>query len=90
MPVFHIGLPFCCAGCAADGPCMCTYDPPGAAAARGRATRTPLSVEEPDVPDEPDLPAIPPLRPERATASGSADGSARASRPVPSEALTSH
>lgn len=25
-PVFHLGLAFCCAGCAADGPCMCTYD----------------------------------------------------------------
>jgi hypothetical protein len=25
-PVFHIGLTFCCAGCAADGPCMCSYD----------------------------------------------------------------
>jgi len=24
--VFHIGLPFCCAGCAADGPCTCSYD----------------------------------------------------------------
>jgi len=26
QPVFHIGLTFCCAGCAADGPCMCSYD----------------------------------------------------------------
>jgi hypothetical protein len=26
-PVFHIGLTFCCPGCAADGPCMCSYDP---------------------------------------------------------------
>lgn len=25
-PVFHIGLTFCCAGCAADGPCTCSYD----------------------------------------------------------------
>lgn len=32
-PVFHIGLAFCCAGCAADGPCMCSYDGPGAEAA---------------------------------------------------------
>jgi hypothetical protein len=23
---FHVGLPFCCAGCAADGPCTCSYD----------------------------------------------------------------
>ncbi|MCU0506351.1 MAG: hypothetical protein MUE82_11400 [Chloroflexi bacterium] len=29
-PVFHLGLAFCCAGCAADGPCMCSYDGPGA------------------------------------------------------------
>lgn len=26
QPVFHVGLPFCCAGCAADGPCGCSYD----------------------------------------------------------------
>jgi hypothetical protein len=38
-PTFHLGLAFCCAGCAADGPCMCSYDhvghldSPGAAAA---------------------------------------------------------
>ena len=25
-PTFHVGLAFCCAGCAADGPCMCSYD----------------------------------------------------------------
>ena len=37
-PTFHLGLAFCCAGCAADGPCMCSYDhevsheSPGAAA----------------------------------------------------------
>ncbi|MEO8207614.1 MAG: hypothetical protein ABI598_01170, partial [Chloroflexota bacterium] len=23
---FHVGLPFCCAGCVANGPCICTYD----------------------------------------------------------------
>lgn len=23
---FHVGLPFCCAGCVADGPCICSYD----------------------------------------------------------------
>ena len=23
---FHVGLPFCCAGCVAGGPCMCSYD----------------------------------------------------------------
>jgi hypothetical protein len=25
-PTFHLGLAFCCAGCAADGPCRCSYD----------------------------------------------------------------
>ena len=25
-PVFHVGLPFCCAGCVAGGPCTCSYD----------------------------------------------------------------
>lgn len=25
-PVVHEGLPFCCAGCAAGGPCTCSYD----------------------------------------------------------------
>jgi hypothetical protein len=24
--VFHVGLPFCCAGCVAGGPCLCSYD----------------------------------------------------------------
>ena len=23
---FHAGLPFCCAGCVAGGPCTCSYD----------------------------------------------------------------
>jgi hypothetical protein len=23
---FHAGLPFCCAGCFAGGPCTCSYD----------------------------------------------------------------
>jgi hypothetical protein len=25
-PVIHLGLPFCCAGCVAGGPCICSYD----------------------------------------------------------------
>lgn len=25
-PAFHVGLPFCCAGCVAGGPCGCSYD----------------------------------------------------------------
>jgi hypothetical protein len=24
--VFHVGLPFCCSGCVAGGPCTCSYD----------------------------------------------------------------
>ena len=28
-PTFHVGLAFCCAGCVADGPCICSYDEPG-------------------------------------------------------------
>jgi hypothetical protein len=24
--LFHVGLPFCCAGCVVDGPCTCSYD----------------------------------------------------------------
>lgn len=27
-PVFHVGLPFCCGGCVANGPCTCSYDEP--------------------------------------------------------------
>ena len=27
-PTFHVGLAFCCAGCVADGPCICSYDLP--------------------------------------------------------------
>ena len=25
-PVLHLGLAFCCPGCAVDGPCICSYD----------------------------------------------------------------
>jgi hypothetical protein len=25
-PTFFVGLAFCCAGCVAGGPCMCSYD----------------------------------------------------------------
>jgi hypothetical protein len=25
-PEFHVGLPFCCAGCLVGGPCTCSYD----------------------------------------------------------------
>jgi hypothetical protein len=23
---YHVGLPFCCAGCVVGGPCTCSYD----------------------------------------------------------------
>lgn len=35
-PVFHLGLAFCCAGCAADGPCTCSYDIDDVLAPRAR------------------------------------------------------
>jgi hypothetical protein len=25
-PVIHVGVAFCCAGCVAGGPCLCSYD----------------------------------------------------------------
>ena len=28
LVTFHVGLPFCCAGCVANGPCTCSYDEP--------------------------------------------------------------
>jgi hypothetical protein len=31
-PTIHVGLPFCCAGCVAGGPCICSYDPPSSRA----------------------------------------------------------
>jgi hypothetical protein len=70
-PVFYLGLTFCCAGCAADGPCMCSYDPldEGQKAARAprrtdRAVRArlidvdPVDVAPPII--EPPLPATMP------------------------------
>ena len=39
-PVFHLGLAFCCAGCAADGPCMCSYDAGAEPATETRASRS--------------------------------------------------
>ena len=28
-PEFYVGLPFCCGGCVANGPCICSYDETG-------------------------------------------------------------
>ena len=37
-PEFHLGLAFCCAGCAVSGPCTCSYDDrPSAAAVKAAA-----------------------------------------------------
>ena len=32
-PEFHLGLAFCCPGCAVSGPCTCSYDDRPSAAA---------------------------------------------------------
>ncbi len=50
-PVFHLGLAFCCAGCAADGPCMCSYDAADPAMDAPGAATAP-TVHEDAVPDE--------------------------------------
>jgi len=38
-PEFHLGLAFCCAGCAISGPCTCSYDDRPSAAAIKAADR---------------------------------------------------
>jgi hypothetical protein len=40
-PTLHLGLAFCCDGCAAGGPCLCSYD---GAIDDVRAIRTCLDV----------------------------------------------
>ena len=57
MPVFHVGVPFCCAGCVAGGPCTCSYDEAADGGRRATAPRHALPVLPLDVPDEPGLPA---------------------------------
>lgn len=58
-PTFHLGLAFCCAGCAADGPCMCSYDHVGHLDSPGAATAVEAPVVEAPVVDVPvaDAPA---------------------------------
>ena len=46
---FHVGLPFCCAGCVVGGPCLCSYDVLEDARSVADAAG-PLAVE-PAVPD---------------------------------------
>ena len=43
-PTFYVGLPFCCAGCVADGPCICSYDDEPATSAERGAAPTPELV----------------------------------------------
>jgi hypothetical protein len=38
-PIYHDGAAFCCAGCAAGGPCICSYDDEPAADSRVRHCR---------------------------------------------------
>ena len=46
-PVFHVGLAFCCAGCVADGPCLCSYDPePGPVETAASAMRLDAVADE--------------------------------------------
>ena len=46
--VFHVGLPFCCAGCVANGPCSCSYDEPAPVEAKRHvpAIALPVAAEE--------------------------------------------
>lgn len=51
-PVTFVGLPFCCSGCAASGPCMCSYEdvPERSPAAFGAAGALPEAGPHPPVP----------------------------------------
>lgn len=49
-PVFHVGLPFCCAGCVAGGPCICSYDKPVVEVAGAGANASDRSVVAPATP----------------------------------------
>jgi hypothetical protein len=59
-PTVHVGVAFCCSGCVAGGPCICSYDRPAhvpdAAVARGQVRDcldiTALDEEEPVQPRE--------------------------------------
>ena len=44
-PTFYVGLPFCCAGCVANGPCICSYDDAIEPAPSGEPA-TPILVRE--------------------------------------------
>jgi hypothetical protein len=71
---FFVGLPFCCAGCVAGGPCTCSYDaepgpvPPPARSVIGHARASSAvadvsaAVEEPAVTEEPLAAPVPARR----------------------------
>ena len=45
-PTIHVGVAFCCAGCAAGGPCICSYDDDrGGAAAEAWRVPEPVGVD---------------------------------------------
>ena len=46
-PTIHVGVVFCCAGCVAGGPCICSYDeePEVAAAPEASITRELVLVD---------------------------------------------
>lgn len=53
-PEFYVGLPFCCGGCVAGGPCICSYDKPGvreAPVAGQAAVAPPAAVDAEAVPE---------------------------------------
>ena len=49
-PEFYVGLPFCCGGCVANGPCICSYDETGhgRTAVTDRAAVAPSAAVEAD------------------------------------------
>jgi hypothetical protein len=51
-PTFHVGLPFCCAGCVAGGPCMCSYDVDAHEGHAGGSEHRPSAAVRFAMPDE--------------------------------------
>lgn len=65
-PVFHLGLAFCCPGCVAAGPCICSYDEPAFAPAFAHALPQTAPVAEGAPSGEPATPVAPVRRREPA------------------------
>jgi hypothetical protein len=51
-PVFYVGLAFCCGGCVAGGPCLCSYDDEDSDPGRSttQAPEPDLQASEPEPP----------------------------------------